>query len=172
MRSDEPGVGRRWAAPLAIAGLVGALVSVGFAVVRGDAWRLPLVLVAAAAAVVGLWYALVTPRCAQLGGSLVAGRRRRDARAWSSSTADYPGVPFVVAVASILLSPSAARYALGTGLAKSAALPAGGRGAAPPAAHPVLIMNLKSGGGKAEEVPARRRSARQRGIEAVVLRPG
>ena len=51
-------LGRRLAALLAIAGLVGALVAVGFAVIRGDAWRLPLVLVAVAAAVVGLWYAL------------------------------------------------------------------------------------------------------------------
>ena len=55
---DKPAVGRRLAALLAIVGLVGALVAVGFAVIRGDAWRLPLVLVAVAAAVVGLWYAL------------------------------------------------------------------------------------------------------------------
>ena len=45
-KDDKPAVGRRLAALVAIAGLVGALLAVGFAVIRGDAWRVPLVLVA------------------------------------------------------------------------------------------------------------------------------
>jgi diacylglycerol kinase family enzyme len=42
---------------------------------------------------------------------------------------------------------------------------------APPARHPVLIMNLKSGGGKAERFHLED-ECRARGIEAIVLRPG
>jgi diacylglycerol kinase family enzyme len=43
--------------------------------------------------------------------------------------------------------------------------------AAAPARHPVLIMNLKSGGGKAERYHLAQ-ECRDRGIEPVILRPG
>ena len=43
--------------------------------------------------------------------------------------------------------------------------------AAAPARHPVLIMNLKSGGGKAERYHLAD-ECRKRGIEPVTLRPG
>src|SRR5579871_5123995 len=46
MEDARPALGRRLAALVAIAGLISALVAVGFAVIRGDAWRVPLVLVA------------------------------------------------------------------------------------------------------------------------------
>jgi diacylglycerol kinase family enzyme len=46
-----------------------------------------------------------------------------------------------------------------------------GQAAASPARHPVLIMNLKSGGGKAERYHLAE-ECRKRGIEPVILRPG
>ena len=155
---DKPAIGRRLAALLAIAGLVGALVAVGFAVIRGDAWRLPLVLVAVAAAVVGLWYALSRRGAPSWVGMLVAGAGLVTLVV-VILTADYRGLPFVVAVALILVSASAARYALGRDSSTlRAESPAGT--VVPPAAHPVLIMNPKSGGGKVERLPSGRRVRR------------
>ena len=155
MTDPKPAVGRRFAALVAIAGLVGALVAVGFAVIRGDAWRLPLVLVAVAAAVVGLWYALSRRGAPSWAGTLVAGAGLLTL-VLVILTADYRGLPFVVAVALILVSASAARYALGRDAPTRQAAPAAGT-AVPPAAHPVLIMNPKSGGGKVGAIPFGRR---------------
>ena len=153
---DKPAVGRRLAALLAIAGLVGALVAVSFAVIRGDAWRLPLVLVAVAAAVVGLWYALSRRGAPSWVGMLVAGAGLVTLVV-VILTADYRGLPFVVAVALILVSASAARYALGRDSSTLRAAAPAGTVVAAPAAHPVLIMNPKSGGGKVERLPSGRR---------------
>ena len=169
MRSDEPGVGRRLAALLAMAGLVGALVAVGFAVVRGDAWRLPLVLVAAAAAVVGLWYALSGRGAASWIGLLVAAAGVV-MLVLVIFTSDYRGLPFLVAVVFILLSASAARYALGRDSPSLRAASSTGA-AVGPAAHPVLIMNPKSGGGKVERYRLVDECV-ARGIEPIVLGPG
>ncbi len=167
---DKPAVGRRLAALLAIAGLVGALVSVGFAVVRGDAWRLPLVLVAVAAAVVGLWYALSRRGAPSWVGALVAGAGVVTLVV-VILTADYRGLPFVVAVALILVSASAARYALGRDSSSLRAAAPAGAVVAAPAAHPVLIMNPKSGGGKVEHYRLVAECV-ARGIEPVMLEPG
>jgi hypothetical protein len=72
---------------------------------------------------------------------------------------------FVLAVVSL----ASAGYAL---RAKAAALgTAGHLRPASAAEHPVLIMNLKSGGGKAERFRLAE-ECRKRGIEPVVLRPG
>ncbi len=166
MTDAKLGVGRRFAAMVAIGGLVGALVAVGFAVIRGDAWRLPLVLVAVAAAVVGLWYALSRRGAPSWVGALVAGAGLVTL-VLVIFTADYRGLPFVVAIALILVSASAARYALGRDtptLHKTS--PAGM--VVPPAAHPVLIMNPKSGGGKVERFRLVDECV-TRGIEPIVL---
>ena len=166
---DKPAAGRRLAALLAIACLLGALVAVGFAVIRGDAWRLPLVLVAVAAAVVGLWYALSRRGAPSWMGTLVAGAGLLTL-VLVILTADYRGLPFVVAVALILVSASAARYALGRDApTRRASSPAGP--AAPPAAQPVLIMNPKSGGGKVERFHLVDECV-ARGIEPIVLERG
>ena len=69
-----------------------------------------------------------------------------------------------VAAALALLSVAAARY----GLRKSSGA---GDAAVTAARHPVLIMNLKSGDGKAERFGLAA-ECRRRGIEAVVLGPG
>jgi diacylglycerol kinase family enzyme len=75
-----------------------------------------------------------------------------------------------LAAALSLLSVAAARYALrrSPGALNSAARR---RPAVAAARHPVLIMNLKSGGGKAERFGLAQ-ECRSRGIETVVLGPG
>jgi diacylglycerol kinase family enzyme len=157
------------AAVLALAALAGALVAVGFAVIKGDAWRLPVALVAVAGAVVGLWYTVSWRGLVRTVGAVVAGAGLV-ALFLVVLTGDYHGLPFVVAVVLVAISAGATRYALQRD-------PATLRAASPPgtpvgpAARPVLLMNPKSGGGKAE----RFRLADEcvaRGIEPVVLQPG
>ena len=169
MEDARPALGRRLAALLAIAGLIGALVAVGFAVIRGDAWRVPLVLVAVAAAVVGLWYVVSRRGTASVVGALVAGAGLLLLFV-VILTADYRGLPFVVAVALVVVSASAARYALHRD-ERTLRVAAGPGTPVGRPHHPVLIINPKSGGGKAE----RYRLADEcvaRGIEAIVLQRG
>jgi diacylglycerol kinase family enzyme len=151
---------------LALAGLIAALAAVSFAIVRGDAWRLPMVLLGAAAAIVGLWYALSRRGAASVGGLIVAAAGLV-LLVLVIVLADYRGIPFVVAIALILLSAAAGRYALGLDE----------QGSGPPdsvtrrARQPVLIINPKSGGGKAEKFRLEE-ECRIRGIEPIVLGPG
>jgi diacylglycerol kinase family enzyme len=168
-RPAGPPLARRLAALIAFVGLIGALVAVGLAIIRGDAWRLPLVLVATAAAVVGLWYLVSRRGVTAMIGALIAAVGLVTVFV-VVLTADNRGVPFLVAIGLIVMSAVAARYALGRdpGSLQAASSP---RQAAPRPSHPVLIMNLKSGGGKAE----RYRLADEcmaRGIEPIVLKPG
>ncbi len=110
--SAVPAYGRRLAALLAIGLLVAALVAVGFAIIKGDTWRLPIVLVAVAATVVGMWYGLSSRGAARWAGALgaVVGIT---ALLVVTLTADYRGLPFVVAVVLMFFSAWAARHALG-----------------------------------------------------------
>jgi diacylglycerol kinase family enzyme len=169
MKSEKPTLTRRLAALLAMACLVGALVAVGFAIVRGDAWRLPLVLVAVAGAVVGLWYALSRRGAASWLGAAVAGAGLLTV-VLVTVTADYGVLPFVLALALVLVSATAARYALGRDRPTLRATGAPGTAVGPPR-HPVLIMNPKSGGGKAERYHLVD-ECRARGIEPIVLQRG
>ena len=85
-------------------------------------------------------------------------------------TGDYHGLPFVVAIAWIAVSAGTARYALQRDprtLRSDLVPPA--QVVAP--RHPVLLMNLKSGGGKATRYRLAEECA-ARGIEAIVLQPG
>jgi diacylglycerol kinase family enzyme len=82
---------------------------------------------------------------------------------------DLHALRWVVALCLIGLSVGAARLALGKH-AHRAASPAA-RTAAGPAKRPVLILNLKSGGGKAERFHLVEECQR-RGIEPIVLTPG
>jgi diacylglycerol kinase family enzyme len=68
------------------------------------------------------------------------------------------------------LSVASARLALGRS-PRALRTDALSRKAVPPAQHPVLIMNLKSGGGKADRCHLEDECL-ARGIEAIVLRPG
>lgn len=169
MSDAKPAAGRRLAALVAIAGLIGALLSVGFAIIRGDAWRLPVVLVAVAAAVAGLWYLVSRRGPASMVGGLVAGGGIL-VFFLVFLTGDYHGLPFVTAIALVAVSAGTARYALHR---DERTLRSASRPGAPAVAprHPVLIMNLKSGGGKAERYRLVEECA-ARGIEPVVLQPG
>ena len=169
VKGEKPALTRRLAALLAMACLVGALVAVGFAIVRGDAWRLPLVLVAVMGAVVGLWYALSRRGAASWLGAAVAGAGLLTV-VLVTVTGDYGVLPFVVALALVLASASAARYALGRDppTLRATAVPGTVVGRA---RHPVLIMNPKSGGGKAERYHLVD-ECRARGIEPIVLQRG
>jgi diacylglycerol kinase family enzyme len=162
-------VGRRLAALLAIAGLVGALVAVSFAVIRGDAWRIPLVVVAVAAAVVGLWYFLTRRGLASLVGVIVASIGVVALFA-VIFTADYRAVPFVVAIILIVVSAACSRYALSRDARTLRASSTPGTPVGRPH-HPVLLMNPKSGGGKAERYRLAEKCV-ARGIEPIVLQPG
>jgi diacylglycerol kinase family enzyme len=74
------------------------------------------------------------------------------------------------AAALCVLSIAAARSALHTGIDELQAAPTAGS-PVPAASHPVLLMNPKSGGGKAVQFDLAGECA-ARGIQAVVLRPG
>jgi diacylglycerol kinase family enzyme len=168
MIDARPPFARRIAAVSAIACLLGALVAVAFAVIRGDAWRLPVVLIAAAVAVLGLWFALSRRGPASWLGVATAAVALT-ALFIVVLTADYRGLPFVLAIVLILASAGSARYALGrdarTLQARITSDPA------PRPVRPVLIMNPKSGGGKAERFHLADECL-ARGIEPVVLQPG
>ena len=168
-KGSKPSPGRRLAALLALAALVGALVAVAFAVIKGDAWRLPLVLVGAAVVVVGLWYLVSRRGVLSLIGGVVAAAGLLTVFL-VVLTADHRGVPFLVAIALILISAGAARYALGRDTDSLRAASSGVMRVRR-ARHPVLIMNPKSGGGKVERYRLVDESV-ARGIEPILLRPG
>jgi diacylglycerol kinase family enzyme len=154
----------RAAAVGAIVALVGAVAIVALTVV-GNLGNIVAASVGLAIVVVGCWYLLSrrgTVRLVALGliviglalivWVLVAG----EPRLWPWVTAG------IVAAASV----GAAGYALRG--ARAAAHTAGGP--APEPRHPVLLMNPRSGGGKAERFELER-ECRERGIEPIVLRP-
>jgi len=168
VRSGKPAFRLRLAALVSLGSLVGALIALGFAIIAGDAWRLPIVLLADAAAVVGLWYALSRRGLASLTGALVA-LGAVAVLFVVTLTADYYGLPFFLALALSVVSAASGRFALAPG--------ARVEGGTAPAhvqdkpRHPVLIMNMKSGGGKAERFHLVD-ECNARGIQPVVLQPG
>jgi diacylglycerol kinase family enzyme len=166
--SARPAARRQLAAVLSIICLVGALVLVGFAISE-ISWRLPVVLVIDVVVVVGLWYALSRRGVASIAGAVVAGAGLVIAVV-VVVTGDYRIVALIVTIALLLLSAWAARLALGRDQATLQAAALAGP-AAPRPAHPVLIINPKSGGGKGERYRLVD-ECRARGIEPIVLQPG
>lgn len=140
--------------PVGLRGDVGRALAVALLVLAavGLAWsaathRGPLRLVTAALAVLGLGAAVVVVL-----------------------TSDDHGLLAVALVVLVAASASLTRYALGHDPASLAASDTPGEPVGP-ARQGVLIMNLRSGGGKAERFDLAGES-RRRGIEPVVLRPG
>jgi diacylglycerol kinase family enzyme len=167
-KGAKPAPARRLAAVLSLVCLVGALFALGFAIIAGDVWRLPVVLVADAAAIVGLWYALCRRGAASLAGALVAAGAVVVLFV-VTLTGDYHGLPFFVTVALSIVSAASARFALAhRHLAATGNAPAT---AAKRPRHPVLIMNMKSGGGKAERFHLVDQ-CHARAIRPIVLKPG
>ena len=153
---------RRLAATVALAALIAALVY--FAISAIHNWYVLLAsVVTLGVTVIAAWYIL---------------SRRGLARAVAVGVAALALVAFVVVV---IISESLIVLAVGLGLAAvsvAAASYALHRPAAaltieraPNPRHPVLLMNLKSGGGKAERFGLVD-LCRQRGIEPIVLHPG
>ena len=165
----RPSMSRRLAALATIGCLIGALALLGFAISEGDVWRLPVVLVAAGAAVVGLWYAVSHRGVVRIVGALVA-VAGVVAVLVVTLNGTYRGLPLALAIVVIAVSSLPARYALQRDpRAVRAALISAPAGPRPN--HPVLIMNMKSGGGKAERYRLVD-ECRARGIEAIVLQRG
>lgn len=165
----RPRMSRRLTALATIGCLIGALVILGFAIRKGDVWRLPVVLAAAAAAVVGLWYAVSHRGVVRMAGALVA-VAGVVAVLVVTLTGRYRGIPLAITIALIVVSSLPARHALQrdpqAGRAALMSAPA-----VPRPSHPVLIMNMKSGGGKAERYRLVD-ECRARGIEPIVLQRG
>jgi diacylglycerol kinase family enzyme len=166
--SQRPGTGRRLAAVVSLAVLAAAavLLLVG-AVLNAGAVALAFIslLICATAG----WYA-VSRRGAVRVIALVVVVAALAGLGVGLSYADINGWLALLIVVLGVVSVLAARYALQETrrqlLAEAAHLTRAGR-----PAHPVLIMNPKSGGGKAERFGLAE-ECRKRGIEPVVLRPG
>jgi diacylglycerol kinase family enzyme len=157
------------------AAIVALLAPVAMAVVAAVALSGDLPIAALAVALVLLataagWFALTEHGARRALGALAA--VLAGAGLVAVLATHWQGVLVLVALLLLLgLFGLAARYAMGrTGeaagqSAAAAALPAG------PAGSSALIINLKSGGGKAERFDLAG-EARRRGIEPIVLRPG
>jgi diacylglycerol kinase family enzyme len=158
-----------------VAAVVALLAPVAMAIVvvvalAGDlaiaALAVGLVLVATAA----IWFSLTHRGQRRAAGAALAGLA--GAGLVVVLATHWQGVLVLVGLVLLLaMFGLAARYALGrTGeaavhRASAAVVPAGA------ADHPVLIVNLKSGGGKAERFDLAA-AARERGVEPIVMQPG
>lgn len=158
-----PSTGRRVAAAAAVLALLAAVALAVVTFLR-DPLRLTAVVVLVVVAVMAGWTALV---------------RRGAWRVATSAAAVLALVAIVVLLAAgsllrmaalvalLVASVAAARVALGRDLAE----PPAGLHRVGPARHGVLLMNPRSGGGKAERFRLEEQ-ARRRGVRAVVLHPG
>ena len=160
---DAPSAGRRAAAALALLALVAVLVITAGAFLR-DPVRLGVALVLVVLAVMAGWTALVhrgTWRVVASGVAVVA------LAAVIVLVAAGSLLRTAVLVGLALLSVAMARVALGHDLAEAPAdlRPVG------PARRGVLLINPRSGGGKAERFQLEA-EARRRGVTPVVLHPG
>ena len=167
-RAGRPGAGQRLAALAAIVCIAAATVLV----LAGVARNVTHVLVAALSLVLCIvagWYAVSRRGPARLAAGVVMAA----ALALVVTSLIFAHIRIwavALAAALSLLSVASARYALRRSpRALNAA--AGQRPAVTAGRHPVLIMNLKSGGGKAERFGLAQ-ECRRRGIETVVLGPG
>jgi diacylglycerol kinase family enzyme len=166
---EKPAAGQRLAAAAAII-LVGVVVVATLVIVVNDAARVAVQLASLAAAAAGAWYGLtrvggrrafaVLIALAALVGFVLVGAMERGGGPVSA----------IVRIVALLLAVACARVALGRDAralkrTETPGLPVG------PATHGVLIMNLRSGGGKAGRFHLVD-ECEKRGIEPVVLQPG
>jgi diacylglycerol kinase family enzyme len=165
--ANRPSVARRLAAILSIA----LVVAVGIATLVLALDRVaPLVAVLAldAVIVVLVWYALTHAGTARLAAALLG--IAAAAAVAAVVVSESAGWSLVWRLALLVVAIALARYALSRDLRTLKTSATIGK-PVPTAEHGVLIMNLKSGGGKAERfhLPD---ECRRRGIEPVVLQPG
>ncbi len=166
--THRPDLARRVAAVGALA-LAAVAVVVGAVSLVGDVGRLVVALVLPAVLAAAAWIA-VTRKGQIRAAATIAAVAILVLLAAAVLTAEGHGLSFVAVVALLAGSAALARYALRRDRAalKAQAVPGTPVG---PARQGVLIMNLKSGGGKAERF-ALVDECRRRGIEPVVLQRG
>ena len=166
-RRPEPS--RRLAALVSIVLLVAILVSVVVTITE-DVARLLVQVPLLAVALAGAWYGLTRIGIRRIGGTVVAVAAIATFVVIALSQRTEIWLLSLLRLVGFVLAVALGRYALERDLRSlkradtpGAAVPAAARGA--------LIMNLKSGGGKAEKARLDE-ECRRRGIEPIVLTPG
>jgi diacylglycerol kinase family enzyme len=166
--ADRPSASERLAAVVSLASLVAAavLLLVGIAVNLG---AVILALAGMLVCVTACWYVVARRGVIRIAAvvvavvalaAIVAGLFLANIAIWRVT---------VIAIVMVLAVVTGRHALRRTPRALRSAM--SGLPAAAPARHPVLIMNLKSGGGKAERYHLAE-ECRKRGIEPVILRPG
>jgi diacylglycerol kinase family enzyme len=170
-RANRPPAGRRVAAAVSLLALVAAagLLLIGVVVHLG---AVLLALVCLLICVIAGWY-VVSRRGFVRAVAAVVMVAALGGLATGLAFANLNLVALVLVIVVSVVSVASARYALRAKPARSAGSAADPArlSAAARARRPVLVMNLKSGGGKAERFRLAEECER-RGIEPVVLRPG
>jgi diacylglycerol kinase family enzyme len=167
--SDIPlGVARRVSAVLALVALLGAVVLV-FVGWIGNLGPLLLLLIGLDVVVLGAWHVLTRRGVFRLGAVLVA-LAGLGLLAGGFIWADLSILRAIGVVILGVVSVASGRLALGQDSRAGRSVQSRPVAAGSPQ-HPVLIMNLKSGGGKAERFHLLD-ECKKRGIEAIVLGPG
>lgn len=165
MEDRRPGTAARWVAVLALAALLAAAAVAVLALVHAPLWRLAGAVMAVLVSVFGGWYALSRRGPGRLAG-LVAAALGIGGLLAVAVTGEFRGLALVGTVLLVLASSGFAGAALNGGRETEVEV-----APAPAPVHPALIVNPKSGGGKA----VRYRLAdvcRARGIDVVELTPG
>jgi diacylglycerol kinase family enzyme len=162
------GAERRLAAVLALMTLAAALAIGVLGAIRNPV-KLGAYVVTILLTVVAAWYAFTRRGHVRAIGRLVAALGLLTIVVGGLATGAH-GLWLLVVVLLGLASTAAARYALRRDPASLKAAPTPGA-PVPPARRGVLIMNPRSGGGKAERF-ALADECRRRGIEPIVLSPG
>jgi diacylglycerol kinase family enzyme len=165
MQVSNPSGLERFAAAIALVALVAAIAIVALAAV-GSIANIVAASIGLAIAIVGCWYSLSRRGAVRVmalalivvGLALVV---------WVFVRGEPDFWPWVTAAIVSAVSVGAAAYALRGPRARARSTGP----AAPQPRHPVLLMNPKSGGGKAERFELER-ECRERGIEPIVLRSG
>jgi diacylglycerol kinase family enzyme len=161
---------RRRAAAITAIGLVAVVVVATAAEIADGPGRVLIHLVLFALLVAGLWVALTHVATARVFGIAVAVAAAIGIVVALVGAEGALAVSIAIRAGLLVVALGLARYALGTTMRslKAAEVPGTPVG---PASRGVLFMNLKSGGGKAEQFHLVD-ECRRRGIEPVVLEPG
>jgi diacylglycerol kinase family enzyme len=165
---ERPGMLERLSALIALIAVAAAIVLV--LVGAASNWEGALIsLIGLLMLVVGGWY-VVSRRGAARSIALLIGLLGVAVLVVGFVVADLSALRAVSVAALAAASLASSRYALHRS-ARALKAVAASRTPAPPARHPVLIMNPKSGGGKAERFHLVE-ECRKRGIEPIVLKMG
>ena len=158
------------AAAIASIALVAIVVVATVAEITDDPGRVLTHLALLAILVEGLWVALTRVATARLLGTAIAVAAAIGIGVALFGAEGRLAVSLAIRVVLLVASVGLAKYALGTTVRSLKAADVSGTSVSP-AARGVLFINLKSGGGRAEQLNIVD-ECRRRGIEPVVLEPG